>query len=108
MNWSAVFVFSSIVNAEAARQFCEHHECPASWKDANEENCCIHHANIHSCPLGYMVRNLLLGLLLMTVILDHEESETLVQVTPPVWSESSFFGLLASRRVSSLSFSLQC
>lgn len=49
------FVFSSIVNAEAARRFCEHHDCPISWKDADGENCCIHHANIHSCPLGYMV-----------------------------------------------------
>lgn len=44
------------MNAEAARWFCEHHECPANWKDANEDNCCIHHANIHSCPLGYMVQ----------------------------------------------------
>lgn len=54
-----VHVFSSIVNAEAARLFCEHHECPANWKDADGENCCIHHANIHSCPLGYMVHNII-------------------------------------------------
>lgn len=46
---------SSILNAEAARKFCEHQECPANWKDADGENCCIHHANIHSCPMAYMV-----------------------------------------------------
>ncbi|KAM3842471.1 atrial natriuretic peptide receptor 1-like [Diretmus argenteus] len=49
-----IFTNSSIVNAAAARRFCEHHDCPVSWNDANGENCCIHHANIHSCPLGYM------------------------------------------------------
>ncbi|NXP09329.1 ANPRA protein, partial [Thinocorus orbignyianus] len=43
-------------NATAAKEFCEEHECPASWKDANEENCCVYHANIHSCPLAFMVR----------------------------------------------------
>ncbi|POI32169.1 hypothetical protein CIB84_004079, partial [Bambusicola thoracicus] len=42
-------------NASAAKEFCEEHECPASWKDANGENCCVHHANIHSCPLAFMV-----------------------------------------------------
>ncbi|NXT46961.1 ANPRB protein, partial [Pluvianellus socialis] len=42
-------------NATAAKEFCEEHECPASWKDANEENCCVYHANIHSCPLAFMV-----------------------------------------------------
>ncbi|NWU88835.1 ANPRB protein, partial [Upupa epops] len=42
-------------NATAAKEFCEKHECPASWKDANEENCCVYHANIHSCPLAFMV-----------------------------------------------------
>ncbi|NWY55748.1 ANPRB protein, partial [Chionis minor] len=42
-------------NATAAKEFCEEHDCPASWKDANEENCCVYHANIHSCPLAFMV-----------------------------------------------------
>ncbi|NXI72034.1 ANPRA protein, partial [Anseranas semipalmata] len=42
-------------NATAAKEFCEEHECPASWKDANGENCCVYHANIHSCPLAFMV-----------------------------------------------------
>ncbi|NXI35783.1 ANPRB protein, partial [Galbula dea] len=42
-------------NATAAKEFCEKHECPASWKDANGENCCVYHANIHSCPLTFMV-----------------------------------------------------
>ncbi|XP_063810516.1 atrial natriuretic peptide receptor 1-like [Pseudophryne corroboree] len=41
-------------DAEAAKRFCEEHECPDNWKDANEENCCVHHANIHSCPLSFM------------------------------------------------------
>ncbi|NWZ31205.1 ANPRB protein, partial [Asarcornis scutulata] len=49
------FLCSLASNATAAREFCEEHECPASWKDANGENCCVHHANIHSCPLAFMV-----------------------------------------------------
>ncbi|XP_027302647.3 atrial natriuretic peptide receptor 1 isoform X3 [Anas platyrhynchos] len=48
-------------NATAAREFCEEHECPASWKDANGENCCVHHANIHSCPLAFMGRGGICG-----------------------------------------------
>ncbi|KAI3376433.1 hypothetical protein L3Q82_016448 [Scortum barcoo] len=58
LSWSELVwcenVFSSITSAEEARRFCEHHDCPNNWKDADGENCCIHHANIHSCPLGYM------------------------------------------------------
>ncbi|KFZ60510.1 Atrial natriuretic peptide receptor 2, partial [Antrostomus carolinensis] len=42
-------------NATAAKEFCEEHECPTSWKDANGDNCCVYHANIHSCPLAFMV-----------------------------------------------------
>ncbi|NWR37655.1 ANPRB protein, partial [Tachuris rubrigastra] len=42
-------------NAPAAKEFCEERECPIRWKDANEENCCVYHANIHSCPLAFMV-----------------------------------------------------
>ncbi|XP_073468365.1 atrial natriuretic peptide receptor 1-like [Aquarana catesbeiana] len=41
-------------DAESAKRFCEEQECPANWKDANGENCCVHHANIHSCPLSFM------------------------------------------------------
>ncbi|XP_064032721.1 atrial natriuretic peptide receptor 2-like [Pogoniulus pusillus] len=48
-------------NAAAAKEFCEEHECPASWKDADEENCCVHHANIHSCPLAFMGRGGICG-----------------------------------------------
>ncbi|OXB59218.1 hypothetical protein ASZ78_013304 [Callipepla squamata] len=48
-------------NAAAAKEFCEEHECPASWKDANGENCCVHHANIHSCPLAFMGRGGICG-----------------------------------------------
>ncbi|XP_073331589.1 atrial natriuretic peptide receptor 1-like [Pagrus major] len=56
-----VFTHSSIVTADEARRFCEHQDCPANWKDANGENCCIHHANIHSCPLGYMATESICG-----------------------------------------------
>ncbi|XP_071587149.1 atrial natriuretic peptide receptor 1-like [Heliangelus exortis] len=48
-------------NATAAKEFCEDHECPASWKDANGENCCVYHANIHSCPLAFMGRGGICG-----------------------------------------------
>ncbi|XP_041821707.1 atrial natriuretic peptide receptor 1-like [Chelmon rostratus] len=56
-----IFTNSSIVNAQAARKFCEHHDCPANWNEADGENCCIHHANIHSCPLGYMTSESICG-----------------------------------------------
>uniref|UniRef100_A0A3B5ASS4 Guanylate cyclase n=1 Tax=Stegastes partitus TaxID=144197 RepID=A0A3B5ASS4_9TELE len=56
-----VFTQSSIKNAGEARRFCEHHDCPTNWKDANGENCCIHHANIHSCPLGHMTTESICG-----------------------------------------------
>ncbi|CAL8378412.1 unnamed protein product [Boreogadus saida] len=49
-----VFPHSSIVDAEAARWFCEHQDCPTNWRDADGENCCIHHANIHSCPIRHL------------------------------------------------------
>uniref|UniRef100_A0A671N552 Guanylate cyclase n=1 Tax=Sinocyclocheilus anshuiensis TaxID=1608454 RepID=A0A671N552_9TELE len=41
-------------NASEAKRFCLEHECPANWNNANEDNCCVHHANIHSCPLALM------------------------------------------------------
>ncbi|KAM4706822.1 atrial natriuretic peptide receptor 1-like [Discoglossus pictus] len=44
----------SYSDAESAKRFCEETECPSNWKDANGENCCVHHANIHSCPLSFM------------------------------------------------------
>ncbi|XP_049608409.1 atrial natriuretic peptide receptor 1-like [Syngnathus scovelli] len=56
-----IFPHGSIVDAEDARRFCEHHECPANWKDADGENCCIHHANIHSCPLAHMTSESICG-----------------------------------------------
>uniref|UniRef100_A0A3P8TXF9 Guanylate cyclase n=1 Tax=Amphiprion percula TaxID=161767 RepID=A0A3P8TXF9_AMPPE len=56
-----IFTQSSITNAVEARRFCEHHDCPSNWKDANGENCCIHHANIHSCPLGHMTSESICG-----------------------------------------------
>ncbi|XP_070688305.1 atrial natriuretic peptide receptor 2-like [Pempheris klunzingeri] len=46
-----IFQFS---NASEAKRFCHEHECPANWNNANEMNCCVYHANIHSCPLGLM------------------------------------------------------
>ncbi|XP_034737783.1 atrial natriuretic peptide receptor 2-like [Etheostoma cragini] len=46
-----IFLFS---NASEAKRFCHEHECPANWNSANDINCCVYHANIHSCPLGLM------------------------------------------------------
>uniref|UniRef100_A0A8C9WYF8 Guanylate cyclase n=1 Tax=Sander lucioperca TaxID=283035 RepID=A0A8C9WYF8_SANLU len=46
-----IFQFS---NASEAKRFCHEHECPANWNNANDINCCVYHANIHSCPLGLM------------------------------------------------------
>uniref|UniRef100_A0A3B4CCH0 Guanylate cyclase n=1 Tax=Pygocentrus nattereri TaxID=42514 RepID=A0A3B4CCH0_PYGNA len=41
-------------NASEAKRFCYEHECPTNWNNANEHNCCVYHANIHSCPLALM------------------------------------------------------
>ncbi|KAG7282870.1 hypothetical protein CRUP_020708 [Coryphaenoides rupestris] len=46
-----IFHFSE---ASEVKRFCEHHECPSNWNNANEMNCCVYHANIHSCPLELM------------------------------------------------------
>uniref|UniRef100_A0A8C2DZ26 Guanylate cyclase n=1 Tax=Cyprinus carpio TaxID=7962 RepID=A0A8C2DZ26_CYPCA len=46
-----IFQFS---NASEAKRFCLEHECPTNWNNANEDNCCVYHANIHSCPLALM------------------------------------------------------
>ncbi|XP_029285462.1 LOW QUALITY PROTEIN: atrial natriuretic peptide receptor 2 [Cottoperca gobio] len=46
-----IFQFS---NASEAKRFCHEHECPANWNNANDMNCCVYHANVHSCPLGLM------------------------------------------------------
>ncbi|XP_071281893.1 atrial natriuretic peptide receptor 2-like [Agelaius tricolor] len=48
-------------NATAAKEFCEEHDCPARWKDANGDNCCVYHANIHSCPLAFMAKGRICG-----------------------------------------------
>ncbi|XP_075471765.1 atrial natriuretic peptide receptor 1-like isoform X2 [Ascaphus truei] len=53
-----IFSFS---NASDAKQFCEEIECPVDWKYATEENCCIYHANIHSCPLQFMKQSGICG-----------------------------------------------
>uniref|UniRef100_A0A8C2DXU5 Guanylate cyclase n=1 Tax=Cyprinus carpio TaxID=7962 RepID=A0A8C2DXU5_CYPCA len=42
------------INASEAKRFCLEHECPTNWNNANEDNCCVYHANIHSCPLALM------------------------------------------------------
>ncbi|XP_042605494.1 atrial natriuretic peptide receptor 2-like [Cyprinus carpio] len=47
------FTFSHS-NASEAKRFCLEHECPTNWNNANEDNCCVYHANIHSCPLALM------------------------------------------------------
>ncbi|KAM4629839.1 atrial natriuretic peptide receptor 2-like [Polymixia lowei] len=46
-----IFQFSEM---SEAKRFCNEHECPANWNNANEMNCCVYHANIHSCPLALM------------------------------------------------------
>ncbi|XP_057900507.1 atrial natriuretic peptide receptor 2-like [Melospiza georgiana] len=50
-----------VSNATAAKEFCEEHDCPARWKDANGDNCCVYHANIHSCPLAFMAKGGICG-----------------------------------------------
>uniref|UniRef100_A0A3Q3L9D9 Guanylate cyclase n=1 Tax=Mastacembelus armatus TaxID=205130 RepID=A0A3Q3L9D9_9TELE len=50
---SKIFQFGC-VDASEAKRFCHEHECPANWNSANEINCCVYHANIHSCPLSLM------------------------------------------------------
>ncbi|XP_043916282.1 atrial natriuretic peptide receptor 1-like [Protopterus annectens] len=52
---------SDVMDAASAKTFCEHQECPSNWKDANSENCCIHHANIHSCPMAFMTTKSICG-----------------------------------------------
>ncbi|MBN3315637.1 ANPRA protein, partial [Atractosteus spatula] len=59
--WAVKNDILSHSNASAAKEFCEGHECPPNWKDANGENCCVHHANIHSCPLAFMVKGGICG-----------------------------------------------
>ncbi|XP_069798490.1 atrial natriuretic peptide receptor 2-like [Narcine bancroftii] len=48
-------------NASEARRFCEEKECPSNWKHATENNCCIYHANIHSCPMLFMKKGGICG-----------------------------------------------
>uniref|UniRef100_A0A8C5LPA4 Guanylate cyclase n=1 Tax=Leptobrachium leishanense TaxID=445787 RepID=A0A8C5LPA4_9ANUR len=48
-------------DAASAKRFCELQECPFNWKDANEENCCVHHANVHSCPMSFMSKGGICG-----------------------------------------------
>ncbi|GCC18112.1 hypothetical protein chiPu_0017803 [Chiloscyllium punctatum] len=48
-------------NASEAKRFCEEKECPINWKDATESNCCVYHANIHSCPLAFMKKGGICG-----------------------------------------------
>uniref|UniRef100_A0A673KM69 Guanylate cyclase n=1 Tax=Sinocyclocheilus rhinocerous TaxID=307959 RepID=A0A673KM69_9TELE len=55
MAWVQPFLECDIINASEAKRFCLEHECPANWNNANEDNCCVYHANIHSCPLALMV-----------------------------------------------------
>uniref|UniRef100_A0A3Q1JJI2 Guanylate cyclase n=1 Tax=Anabas testudineus TaxID=64144 RepID=A0A3Q1JJI2_ANATE len=53
-----IFQFS---DASEAKKFCHEHKCPANWNNANEMNCCVYHANIHSCPLGLMKQSGICG-----------------------------------------------
>ena len=38
-------------NSTEAQAWCENTLCPAP-KDAGVDNCCVHHFNLHSCPLS--------------------------------------------------------
>ncbi|XP_059832286.1 atrial natriuretic peptide receptor 1-like [Hypanus sabinus] len=60
-HWAVENGILSHGNVEEAKSFCEEKECPSNWKDANEDNCCVHHANIHSCPLAFMVKEGICG-----------------------------------------------
>ncbi|XP_048860002.1 atrial natriuretic peptide receptor 2-like isoform X2 [Brienomyrus brachyistius] len=44
----------SFRDGSEAKKFCHEHECPSNWNSASEHNCCVYHANIHSCPLALM------------------------------------------------------
>uniref|UniRef100_A0A8C4SL10 Guanylate cyclase n=1 Tax=Erpetoichthys calabaricus TaxID=27687 RepID=A0A8C4SL10_ERPCA len=63
-------------------RFCEEHECPSNWKDANDQNCCVHHANIHSCPLSFMGSGCFYGLvpLILYNIAPHDKRFILISV----------------------------
>lgn len=37
-------------NNTAAKGWCEDTQCPTDCSSANQENCCLHHVNVHSCP----------------------------------------------------------
>lgn len=58
--YTICFAFSHS-NASEAKRFCLEHECPSNWNNANEDNCCVYHANIHSCPLALMVSIVMVG-----------------------------------------------
>ncbi|XP_041357474.1 atrial natriuretic peptide receptor 1-like [Gigantopelta aegis] len=53
---------TGISNATEAEDWCKNTICPLP-KDATQENCCIHHVNVHSCPLDNtaLVQNGLCG-----------------------------------------------
>ncbi|CAD5113472.1 DgyrCDS2637 [Dimorphilus gyrociliatus] len=52
-----------ITDPVIAQKWCENTACPDDSKAANQENCCIHHVNVHSCPLAEveLVKNGLCG-----------------------------------------------
>ncbi|XP_078385362.1 atrial natriuretic peptide receptor 1 isoform X2 [Cetorhinus maximus] len=60
-HWAVANSILSHANPTEAKAFCEDTECPSDWKNANEDNCCVHHANIHSCPLAFMVKGGICG-----------------------------------------------
>ncbi|XP_041041448.1 atrial natriuretic peptide receptor 1 isoform X3 [Carcharodon carcharias] len=60
-HWAVANSILSHANPTEAKAFCEDMECPSDWKNANEDNCCVHHANIHSCPLAFMVKGGICG-----------------------------------------------
>uniref|UniRef100_UPI00398F07BF atrial natriuretic peptide receptor 2-like n=1 Tax=Pristiophorus japonicus TaxID=55135 RepID=UPI00398F07BF len=56
-----ILKYSDLSNASEAKRFCDEKDCPVNWKDATEDNCCVHHANIHSCPLTFMKKGGICG-----------------------------------------------
>ncbi|XP_051869123.1 atrial natriuretic peptide receptor 2-like [Pristis pectinata] len=58
---NGILKYSYIDNASEAKRFCEEKECPSNWKHATEDNCCIYHANVHSCPMAFMKKGGICG-----------------------------------------------
>ncbi|XP_067931883.1 atrial natriuretic peptide receptor 1-like [Watersipora subatra] len=38
-------------NGTVAQEWCEQQQCPEECAEATQDNCCLHHVNVHSCPV---------------------------------------------------------